>query len=72
MAITKLQKHDDHRVTLHLTKGRGPHHAALRCAKCRVHIQWLNKTDTAVLEAAGIEVLNHQKEKFYGTKTARL
>jgi hypothetical protein len=43
--ITKLKNHDGHEVRVHLTRGLGPHYAALRCVKCNVHIQWLSKVD---------------------------
>lgn len=41
MAITTLNKHDEHEVSVHLCKNNGPHYAALRCVKCNKHIQWL-------------------------------
>jgi hypothetical protein len=56
MAITKLTKHDSHQVRIHLTRGAGPHHAALRCVECNKHIQWLNLTQTNSLLEAGIEI----------------
>lgn len=58
MAITSLTKHDTHTVRIHLTKGHGPHYAALRCVDCNKHIQWLNLQDTALLSAAGIQTVN--------------
>jgi hypothetical protein len=43
--ITKLTKHDSHEMKIHLTRGLGPHYAALRCVECNKHIQWLSKED---------------------------
>jgi hypothetical protein len=43
--ITSLTKHDRHEVKIHLTRGMGPHYAALRCVKCNKHIQWLSQAD---------------------------
>jgi len=42
--ITRLTKHDNHEVRIHLTRNLGPHYAALRCVDCNRHIQWLNQT----------------------------
>jgi hypothetical protein len=65
MAITKLTKHDSHQVRIHLTRGAGPHHAALRCVECNVHIQWLNPIQTQSLKELGVEVHNKIQENFY-------
>lgn len=43
--ITRLTKHDGHEVRVHLTRGLGPHYAALRCVNCDRHIQWLSKAE---------------------------
>lgn len=48
--ITKLTKHDNHTMRIHLTRGLGPHYAALRCVECNVHIQWLSKEDAEKLK----------------------
>ena len=48
--ITELNKHDDHQVKIHLTRGLGPHYAALRCVKCNKHIQWLSYRDVQIIE----------------------
>jgi hypothetical protein len=48
--ITRLNRHDRHEVRIHLTRGLGPHYAALRCVKCNVHIQWLSQQDTEKLK----------------------
>ena len=45
MAITKLTKHNSHQVSIHLCKPGRVHYAALRCADCDTHIQWLSKED---------------------------
>ncbi len=42
--LTRLTKHDNHQIQVHLTRGRGPHYAALRCVKCNKHIQWLSES----------------------------
>jgi hypothetical protein len=44
--ITKLNKHDDHKISVHLTKPGSKHYAALRCVACNKHIQWLSIEDT--------------------------
>ena len=54
--ITKLTKHDGHQVQIHLTRGSGPHYAALRCVECNKHIQWFNKTETLRLQEIGVKV----------------
>lgn len=59
MAITKLTKHDTHQIRIHLTKGAGPHYAALRCVDCNKHIQWVNSHETHVLATLGVDVWQH-------------
>ena len=54
--ITKLTKHDHHRVKIHPTRGMGPHYAALRCCECNTHIQWLNHDQTQQLVELGCEI----------------
>ena len=56
MAIIKLTKHDNHQVRIHLTRGIGPHYAALRCVECNKHIQWLNQAQTIDLQDLGVKV----------------
>ena len=65
MAITRLTRHNSHQVKIHLTKGSGPHHAALRCVKCNVHIQWLNQTQTLDLTQLGVEVKNNNTKEIF-------
>jgi hypothetical protein len=62
MTITVLTKHDNHEVRIHLTKGQGPHYAALRCTNCNRHIQWLNFNDTHRLEELGVTVWNNTQD----------
>lgn len=45
MLLTRLTKHDEHEIRIHLTRGLGPHYAALRCHQCNRHIQWLSRED---------------------------
>jgi hypothetical protein len=49
MAITKLKHHDHHEVTIHLCKPKSAHYAALRCADCNTHIQWLNRQEAETI-----------------------
>ena len=49
MAITTNKLHDDHTVSIHLTKRYGTHYAALRCDDCNKHIQWLDQYQTEIL-----------------------
>jgi hypothetical protein len=51
MAITKLSHHDSHQVKIHLTRGMGPHYAALRCIDCNKHIQWLNRQQAHTIKS---------------------
>jgi L-rhamnose mutarotase len=48
--ITKLNKHDTHTVSIHLTKPGSKHYAALRCVDCNKHIQWLSQQDAEQLK----------------------
>jgi len=57
MPITTNNHHDNHLVRVHLTRGNGPHYAALRCVECDRHIQWLN-----YIEAAEIRQLNETEK----------
>jgi hypothetical protein len=50
--ITELNKHDNHQVKIHLTRGLGPHYAALRCVDCNKHIQWLSQRDVEIIQQA--------------------
>lgn len=52
--ITRLTKHDNHKIKIHLTRGLGPHYAALRCVDCNKHIQWLSTKDAEYLKSVGI------------------
>lgn len=56
--LTKLTKHDTHPVRIHLTRGLGPHYAALRCVKCNRHIQWLSQALTERLTELGCDITN--------------
>ena len=55
--ITRLTKHDTHEMRIHLTRGLGPHYAALRCVKCNKHIQWLSQKDVGLLKNLNINIL---------------
>lgn len=50
--ITELNKHDNHQVKICLTRGLGPHYAALRCVECNKHIQWLSQQDVKIIKQA--------------------
>ena len=50
MAITKLTKHNTHRMQVCVCKPNSKHYAALRCIECDVHIQWLSATQTLAIE----------------------
>lgn len=54
--LTKLTKHDNHPVRIHLTQGKGPHYAALRCVLCNCHIQWLNRAQAEQIK----ELINEE------------
>lgn len=58
MPITVLTKHDRHQTRIHLTKGLGPHYAALRCVDCNKHIQWLSRQETEKLQQLGVGYYN--------------
>jgi hypothetical protein len=51
--ITRLDRHNRHEVKIHLTRGLGPHYAALRCVPCNKHIQWLSQRDVEKLKDNG-------------------
>jgi hypothetical protein len=55
--ITKLTQHDTHQISVHLTKSNSKHHAALRCVKCNVHIQWLSKPESDRLKSIGVKTV---------------
>ena len=65
MAITKLTKHDNHAVSVHLTKPSSKHYAALRCVDCNKHIQWLNLAQTRSLNDLGVAANKNIQENFY-------
>jgi hypothetical protein len=57
MAITYLDRHNDHMMQIHLTRpGVSKHWAALRCQQCNCHVQWLSKSDTESLINWGVTV----------------
>lgn len=71
MAITRLDKHNSHRMQIHLTRPLSRHWAALRCVECDTHIQWLSQNDTESLIRMGLEVSDHmwtnkKQEKIQG------
>tara|TARA_A100001201_G_C4090211_1_gene201802 strand:+ start:1117 stop:1341 length:225 start_codon:yes stop_codon:yes gene_type:complete len=45
MAITRLTKHNNHQVKIEMMPLTHTHFAALRCADCNTHIQWLSGKD---------------------------
>jgi hypothetical protein len=55
LAITRLTKHDHHKVRIHLTKETSKHYAALRCVNCNTHIQWLSRPQADYLIEQGID-----------------
>lgn len=55
--ITKLTRHDNHKVSVHLCKSGSKHYAALRCVTCNVHIQWLGRAETNKIKSLGIKVV---------------
>ena len=63
--ITKLNKHDNHAVKIHLTKEGSKHHAALRCVKCNKHIQWLGQIETRILIDLGISVQDNKFKEIF-------
>lgn len=56
--ITKLTKHENHTVSIHLTKPDSKHYAALRCVECNTHIQWLSRQDAEIISANGVDYYN--------------
>lgn len=50
MPVTRITLHEQHQVRVHLTRGFGPHYAALRCVDCNRHIQWLSRSQVQELE----------------------
>ena len=50
MAITKLTKHNKHKMKVCVCKPTSTHYAALRCIECDTHVQWLNRTQTLAIE----------------------
>lgn len=52
--ITKLTKHDNHRVSIHKCKPTAFHYAALRCEQCNEHIQWLNRQEAHKIIDLGV------------------
>jgi hypothetical protein len=59
--ITRLTKHDDHKIKIFLTRNNSIHSYALRCCDCNKHIQWLSANDAECLKSLGIE---QAKEKY--------
>jgi len=49
--ITRITKHNNHQVRVHLTRGLGPHYAALRCVDCNRHIQWLSQSQAQQIQS---------------------
>lgn len=68
MAITTLPIHDDHLIRIHLTRGTGPHYAALRCVECNKHIQWLSSHETHTLAYLGVDVWQHHNTEGIGRR----
>lgn len=66
MPITNIATHDTHSVRVHLTRGLGPHYAALRCVDCNRHIQWLSSGETQQLANIGVEVWKHYNSEGIG------
>jgi len=61
MPITTNNHHDKHTVRIHLTQGKGPHYAALRCVDCNKHIQWLSVSESKIVEDLGVDVWKYPK-----------
>jgi hypothetical protein len=61
MAITKLKHHDNHEVTIHLCKPKSAHYAALRCADCNTHIQWLNRQEAHTIKDLGVPMIRRKE-----------
>lgn len=66
--ITKLRKHDNHKVTIHKCKETAVHYAALRCADCDKHIQWLSKEDYFAIMGTDINNNNYDNNKINDNK----
>jgi hypothetical protein len=62
MAITRLTKHDQHEISMHLTRN-GRHYAALRCRTCDQHIQWLSEEDATKLQLMGVPTMTNKRNK---------
>lgn len=60
MAITKLKHHDDHPVAIHRCKPTAVHYAALRCAKCNTHVQWLNRQQAEQIARLGVDFYDYK------------
>ena len=58
MSITRLKHHDKHRVSIHKCKPTAVHYAALRCAECDTHIQWLNRQEAEKISKLGVDFYN--------------
>lgn len=55
MAITKLKQHNHHQVEILCCKPSSAHYAALRCADCNTHIQWLNRQEAHTIRKMGVD-----------------
>ena len=64
MAITKLKRHDNHKVSIHRCKPTAVHYAALRCVYCNTHIQWLNRQEAERIAGLGVDFNDYSKEIF--------
>lgn len=60
MAITKLTRHDNHPVSVHICKPKSTHYAALRCNRCNTHIQWLNRQEAERIVKLNVNVYNYK------------
>ena len=58
--ITKLTKHNNHKISIHRCKPTAVHYAALRCAKCDVHIQWLNRQEAEKISKLGVDFYDYK------------
>jgi len=61
MSITRLKHHDKHQVSIHRCKPTAVHYAALRCADCNTHIQWLSRDDFFAIMGTDINNKNYNK-----------
>ena len=66
--ITKLTKHNNHKVSIHRCKPTAVHFAALRCAKCDVHIQWLSERDFFAIMGTDINNNNYNNNNINNDK----